>query len=54
MSSINAFTGVFTALATPMREGIVSYEDLEKLIAHQIKGGINGLVSVGTTGESPT
>lgn len=54
MSSINAFTGVFTALATPMREGIVSYEDLEKLIAHQIEGGINGLVSVGTTGESPT
>lgn len=37
-----------------MREGSVSHEDLEKLIEHQITGGINGLVSVGTTGESPT
>ncbi len=28
--------------------------DLKKLIEHQIKGGIDGLVPVGTTGESPT
>lgn len=54
MSSPNPFAGVFTALATPMREGTVAYDDLEKLIEHQLKGGINGLVSVGTTGESPT
>ena len=50
----NQFSGVFTALATPMLNGKVAYDDLSKLIAHQIKGGINGLVPVGTTGESPT
>jgi 4-hydroxy-tetrahydrodipicolinate synthase len=50
----NLFSGVFTALATPMTDGAVAYEDLEKLIAHQLEGGIDGLISVGTTGESPT
>lgn len=52
--STNLFSGVFTALATPFRNGKVAYEDLEALIAHQMKGSIDGLVSVGTTGESPT
>lgn len=50
----NLFSGVFTALATPMQRGEVAYADLEKLVAHQLEGGIDGLVSVGTTGESPT
>lgn len=50
----NKFSGVFTALATPMRGGEVAYGDLEALVAHQLAGGINGLVPVGTTGESPT
>jgi 4-hydroxy-tetrahydrodipicolinate synthase len=54
MTNRSKFSGVFTALATPMRDGVVSHEDLESLIAHQITGGINGLVAVGTTGESPT
>ena len=48
------FSGVFTALATPFLNSKVSYSDLEALVAHQLKGGIDGLVSVGTTGESPT
>lgn len=48
------FSGVFTALATPLRNGAICYEDLDALIAHQLDGHINGLVSVGTTGESPT
>lgn len=48
------FSGVFTALATPMSAGNIAFDDLEKLIAHQLAGGIDGLVSVGTTGESPT
>ena len=48
------FSGVFTALATPMKGDEVAYADLEKLVALQLDGGINGLVSVGTTGESPT
>ena len=50
----NHFSGVYTALATPMQAGEIDYRDLEKLVKHQIDGGIDGLVSVGTTGESPT
>lgn len=51
---LRPLTGTITALATPFRNGQVSYEDLKKLVAHQIRGGIDGLVPVGTTGESPT
>ena len=47
-------TGTITALVTPFRDGQIAYDDLRKLVAHQIKGGIDGLVPVGTTGESPT
>lgn len=48
------FSGIFTALATPMRDGAVSHADMEALVAHQLAGNADGLVSVGTTGESPT
>jgi 4-hydroxy-tetrahydrodipicolinate synthase len=51
---LRPLTGTITALATPFLDGQVSYPDLKKLVAHQIRGGINGLVPVGTTGESPT
>src|SRR5262245_17209187 len=51
---LRPLTGTITALVTPFRDGQVSYTDLKKLIAHQIRGGIDGLVPVGTTGESPT
>ena len=51
---LRPLTGTITALVTPFRNGEVAYNDLKKLVAHQIKGGINGLVPVGTTGESPT
>ena len=54
MMKTNLFSGVFTALATPMSEGAVDYVGLEALVQHQLAGGIQGLVSVGTTGESPT
>lgn len=50
----NQFCGVLTALATPFAEGKVSFADLGKLVRHQIDGGVQGLVAVGTTGESPT
>lgn len=49
-----SISGVYTALITPFFETNVCYEDLEKLIEHQIKGGIDGIIPVGTTGESPT
>jgi len=47
-------TGTLTALVTPFADGQVHYDDLKKLIEFQIKGGVDGLVPVGTTGESPT
>jgi len=48
------YTGSYTALVTPFRRGAVAYDELKKLVEFQIKGGIDGLVPVGTTGESPT
>ncbi|HVV53233.1 MAG TPA: 4-hydroxy-tetrahydrodipicolinate synthase [Polyangia bacterium] len=48
------FTGVITALVTPLRGDAVDEEALRRLIDEQIAGGVDGLVPVGTTGESPT
>ena len=48
------FTGSYTALVTPFRRGAVAFDELCKLVEFQIKSGIDGLVPVGTTGESPT
>lgn len=46
--------GVGTALATPFNEDLsVDYESYKKLILHQINGGADYLVVLGTTGESP-
>ena len=50
----NLLHGVHTALITPMKDGEVSYADLEKLISMQIAGNVSGVVPCGTTGESPT
>ena len=47
-------TGALTALATPFHGKDVSYADLKRLVEYQIRGGIDGIVPVGTTGESPT
>jgi len=51
---LRPITGTITALITPFRNQQVDYVDLKKLIELQIKGGVNGFVPVGTTGESPT
>jgi 4-hydroxy-tetrahydrodipicolinate synthase len=48
------FTGVITALVTPLRNGAVDEDALRRLVAEQIAAGVDGLVPVGTTGESPT
>lgn len=48
------FSGVWTALVTPMTEQGVDYDALKNLVEAQVKGGVSGLVAVGTTGESPT
>ena len=49
-----SFTGVLTALVTPMLDGKISFSDLENLIERQVQARIQGLVVAGTTGESPT
>ena len=48
------FKGVITALVTPLRNDRVDEEALHRLVDEQIRAGIDGLVPVGTTGESPT
>lgn len=50
----NHFCGAHTALVTPFSSGKVAWTDLSRLVEQQISAGISGLVSVGTTGESPT
>ena len=48
------FTGTYTAIVTPFRGNAIDEDALERLIKMQIKGGVDGIVPVGTTGESPT
>ena len=56
MSTANSsiYAGAWTALITPMKNGEVNYGDLKKLVEYQVSGGIDGILSVGTSGESPT
>ena len=47
-------TGTYTAIVTPFRGGRLDESALDRLIQRQIKAGVDGIVPVGTTGESPT
>ena len=52
---MHQFRGTGVALATPFQSsGTIDYPALEKLINHVIAGGVNYLVALGTTGETPT
>ena len=48
------FRGAITALITPFKNGVLDEAALQSLVDWQITEGIDGLVPVGTTGESPT
>ena len=48
------FTGTYTAVVTPFKNGSIDEAAFARLIKMQIKGGVDGVVPVGTTGESPT
>ncbi|MEM6726291.1 MAG: 4-hydroxy-tetrahydrodipicolinate synthase [Bacteroidota bacterium] len=50
----NTFKGTGVALVTPFKDRQVDYDALEKVIEHCIAGGLEFLVSMGTTGESVT
>lgn len=52
--AVKCFTGTYTALVTPFKDGAVAFDELKRLVEAQISAGISGLVPVGTTGESPT
>ena len=48
------FTGAMVALITPFQDGEIDFRTLDELIDFQLESGIDGIVPVGTTGESPT
>jgi 4-hydroxy-tetrahydrodipicolinate synthase len=51
---LRPLTGTLTALVTPFRRQEVAYDELHSLVEFQIKAGIDGLVPMGSTGESAT
>lgn len=51
---MNKFRGTGVALVTPFADGVVDFEGLGAVIEHCIEGGVEYLVSLGTTGESAT
>ncbi len=53
-STASRFTGVFTALVTPFRDGVIDFEAFDALVERQLAAGVSGLVPVGTTGEAAT
>src|SRR4030067_404896 len=49
------FSGFYTALVPPMTQlRGVDYDGLQNLVEFQVREGVNGILAVGTTGESPT
>ena len=54
MPKHTVFEGCLTAIVTPMKAGRVDFDALAKLVDWQIESGVDGIVSVGTTGESAT
>ena len=54
MKSKRLFAGTYTALVTPFRNGPIDFAALKRLVQAQIRAGVDGVVPVGTTGESPT
>ncbi|MCZ7637975.1 MAG: 4-hydroxy-tetrahydrodipicolinate synthase [Verrucomicrobia bacterium] len=54
MTNKPQFPGTYTAIVTPFQGGEVDADALQRLIRIQIRAGVDGIVPVGTTGESPT
>ncbi|HUL87672.1 MAG TPA: 4-hydroxy-tetrahydrodipicolinate synthase [Pseudolabrys sp.] len=54
MAAKTSFRGSFTALVTPFKNGTLDEKAFRDIVEWQISEGTNGLVPVGTTGESPT
>jgi 4-hydroxy-tetrahydrodipicolinate synthase len=48
------FTGTYTAIVTPFKNGQVDEKAFRNLIQFQIENGVDGIVPTGTTGEAAT
>ncbi len=48
------YQGLYTAIITPFKNNEVDYDALKSLVEAQVAAGVDGIVPVGTTGESPT
>ena len=49
------FHGIYTAIVTPFtEEGVLDFQSLERVVAEQVRAGVNGVVACGTTGEAST
>ena len=49
-----SFNGTGVALITPFKKDAIDFDALENIIEHTLKGGVDYLVSLGTTGEAIT
>lgn len=54
MPKLAAIEGCLTALVTPFKGDKIDFDGLAKLVDWQIENGVDGIVAVGTTGESAT
>ena len=54
IAEIMKYRGLYTAIVTPFKNNQIDTEALKALVEAQIAGGVDGIVPVGTTGESPT
>ena len=54
MAKLAPIEGCLTAIVTPFKGGSVDFDTLAKLVDWQIEQGVDGIVAVGTTGESAT
>jgi len=52
MAKLATIEGCLTAIVTPFKGGTVDFDQLAKLVDWQIEQGVDGIVAVGTTGES--
>jgi 4-hydroxy-tetrahydrodipicolinate synthase len=48
------FKGVYTAVITPFKNDRIDYDAFARIVEMQVEGGVDGIVPMGTTGESPT
>jgi len=48
------FTGTYTAIVTPFKNGVLDTSALKSIVRAQVRAGVDGIVPVGTTGESPS